>query len=150
MNIIIHPIKRHEKLTGLWTCIVNDGGKTIFDDSWVSIKFHSESSAQWFADIVGKLHKTGVNLQCKSILQWKRDLEGDCILNLGNIYAHAEHLEGPLGKGGIWYCMVEFNNTTYFHTADHAIQPRSGKAARWLAEVMILAIQNDVMSQKDL
>jgi len=71
-------------------------------------------------------------------VRWTGDLGDDCSAVVGDFNCHAEHSCGP-ARGGVWYCSVYRSGVRIFHTADRGVQPRSGKAARWLCEVMIAA-----------
>lgn len=110
----------------------------LFDDAWVALRFQSEAAAHWLGELIIAIHERGGNLPRRSELAWHGDLD-DATFEDASIYAHAEHLEGPLGKGGTWYCQVQDGDQTLFHSVDSAIQPRSCAAARWLCEAVILA-----------
>ncbi len=50
-------------------------------------------------------------------------------------------IEGPR-DGGLWYCAVSGAGKTWFHTADNRdIEPKNGRAARWLCQVIIAAAE---------
>ena len=145
MTIEVNVTDRPKGRSALWGFKILDKENIVFDDSWVSIKFLNQKSAIWMAEIVEKLYEKGLILPRTAQKNWERDLDYDCILQEGNLFAHAEHMEGPKGKGGIWYCQVHSKDRRYFHTSDHDIQPRSGAAARWLCEIIILAVINRIL-----
>ncbi len=76
-------------------------------------------------------------------VEWSGDLDDDYSAVIGPMYAHAEHLNGP-AQGGIWYCHVSDDDEIRFHSLDLAIEPRNGEAARWLCELVFLALEAGV------
>lgn len=140
----IRQMQRLKGRTPVWTCKIRDESLVIFDDEWVSLKFLNEASAKWFADLITALHAAHVCIPRKTQRTWSGKLDDDCWLESQEGYAHAEHIDGPFGKGGIWYCHVSFHNRSVFYSADQDIQIRSGAAARWLSEIILLAVIHGV------
>ena len=81
--------------------------------------------------VSGRLHKF-----VKPLFVWRGDLNDDCTLEWGDYYAHVENM------GESWYCSVSLKSDlsdTIFHTCSDDILPLTGKAARWLCEMVIKA-----------
>lgn len=69
---------------------------------------------------------------------WTGDLEDDCHLHWRNYFAHAECL-----NRNQWHCMVwkevEGREIQVFHADESDILPKTGRASRWLCELVIAA-----------
>ena len=128
-----------------WAFRVTAGDAVVFESAWVSVQYLAREDAVWLAGLVDALAGRGAFAGCPghlgqvaSSVRWGGDLGDDCSAIVGDLYCHAEHLYGPV-RGGVWYCSVSRAGESVLHTADRGVQPRSGKAARWLCEVAVCA-----------
>ena len=133
-------VRDHNRPT-IYRLIIRDNESVVFDDAWHSIKFMTRAAAEWFADLLQNLMALGGQVNREVCHTWQGDLMDDCSLKVPEYDCHAEHLQGPFGKGGIWCCQVWSGARSVFHSADHELQIRSGPAARWLCELMVQADQ---------
>jgi hypothetical protein len=135
-----------------WAFRVALGGAVVFESAWVSVRCSAREDARWLAGLVEALADRGALPGCPGhpgLVTWGGDLDDDCWASVGEFHAHAEHLSGP-SRGGLWYCSVSRRGVGVFHSGDHGVQPRSGRAARWLCEVVMAAeaSANDVLGVK--
>ncbi len=125
----------------LWVFHVIRDDAVIFDSAWVSVHYRSREDAAWLAELIDDLAQRGAFLGCPGHavrppppLHWDGDLNDDCSASFGELYAHAEHLSGPV-RGGNWYCSVSRAGKSLFHTADYGIAlvvgRRPGGFASW-------------------
>lgn len=122
-----------------WAFRVTAGGAVAFESSRVAIRFGVEADAAWLAGLVDALVARGESPGQPGRfagIRWEGDLGDDCWAALGEMHAHAEHMQGPR-RGGAWYCSVERPGHRLFHTADCGARPRSGASARWLCELVM-------------
>ncbi|MCE9560774.1 MAG: hypothetical protein K8U57_01840 [Planctomycetes bacterium] len=84
----------------------------------------------------------GQHGQAEPVLSWGGDLGTDHGSTVGDIVCHAEHLSGPV-RGGSWHCQVSRGGEQLFHTAESGVQPRNGKAAWWVCEVVVCAARTN-------
>jgi hypothetical protein len=128
-----------------WAFRVTAVDAVVFESAWVSVRYLDRKDAAWLAGLIDTLAERGVfpgcpghSRQVASPVRWGGDLGDDCLALVADLYCHAEHMYGP-SRGGGWYCSVSRSGESIFHTADRGVQPRSGKAARWLCEVAVSA-----------
>jgi hypothetical protein len=154
VNIAVSIVSRPKNRPPRWTCRVSDQQKVFFDSQWVSLRFRSPDGAKWLTNLIVAAIDRGVlwpppghRARDDSVVVWEGDLDDDCTSSLANLRAHVEWCNGPR-RGGVWYCMVcSFDpNQRYFHTLDMDIEPRSGIAARWLCELVMLATNAGVLA----
>ncbi len=141
MTITVWKFDRPKQRKPLWACRVMKGEELVFESRSVSIRLQTEEAAYWLAHHVEAVQLIPLqNILPK--LFWHGDLDDDCHACWRGVHAHAEWSNGAR-RGGLWYCSVsEGNDVRFFHTADrNDICPKSGKAARWLCElIMTLAV----------
>ena len=140
MKTQVEHIHRPKGRAPVWSLKVSNE-EVLFGDRWVSVKFMSESAALWFAQVVEQLHSYEIKINHRSQLSWSGNIDDDCSYSDNTYSAHAEHLEGPLGKGGMWYCSLEKDGQQIFHSSDFQLQIRSSEAARWLCETLMQAVK---------
>jgi len=144
-RIEVFEKRRPKGRSPLWSCRVFEDDLILFSDDWVSVRFRTESSASWFADLfsralgVGVVHlPKGFGVDHSFKLEWSGDLDDDCYASGAGYGAHVEHIGGPMGKGGVWHCEVD----GLFHLADvPGLEVRSCAAGRWLCEFVLAAHQ---------
>lgn len=129
-----------------WAFRVTSGSAVVFESAWVSVRYSTREDAFWLAGLIDSLVARGTFPRRPGYLdpafekvRWDGDLDDDCSTTVGDMHAHAEHTYGPR-RGGAWYCSVCRSGERLFHTADFGVQPRSGEAARWLCELVMLAV----------
>lgn len=84
-------------------------------------------------------------------IEWKGDLGDDCTAEWRGMFAHAECLyeydpddhepdESP-NDPSYWFCSVIIKGREYelFHDMTADVMPKTGKAARWLCELVMRA-----------
>ncbi len=73
---------------------------------------------------------------------WQGDLDDDCHARWRGLGAHAERMDEHS-----WYCSVWCDGAgkkMLFHSSDDDIHPLTGKAARWLCELVLRAAVSPV------
>ncbi|HYH69632.1 MAG TPA: hypothetical protein VD866_33355 [Urbifossiella sp.] len=152
MAVSVWEAARGKHRPPVWACRVTAGEAVAFDSSWVSVRFRTADDARWFVGLVQTLYNRGAFLgppghrRVEPDVRWGGRLNDDCAAFAGDLYAHAEHLDGPR-RGGVWYCSVSRGGSYLFHTADRGVVPRDGEAARWLCEVIIAAARAGAWDQ---
>lgn len=139
-TVAVESVERPKGRPTLWACSVSENDRMAFSSRSVSLRLLDESAAHWLGQLVADVLAVG-SLQLmgkEGPPQWQGNPKDDCSLAFENHAAHAEWLSGP-SRGGVWYCAVYCTDgSRLFHTADfHQIQPKSGRAARWLCELVI-------------
>jgi hypothetical protein len=134
-----------------WQFRVTLDSVVVFGSSWVAVRYSERRDAEWLAGLVDRLVARhtfagcpGYPGQIAPLLWWGGDLGDDHGATIDGMQCHIEHLHGPV-RGGSWYCSVYRGTEPLFHTADWGIQPRSGKAAWWLCEVVVSAERAGVL-----
>jgi len=133
LAIDVRRITRPKGRAPVWAFRVSDGSAVTFDSSSVSLRLSSHAAAARLGCLVSKLPSTTA-----IGLAWIGDLKDDCWATCGPHHAHVEHQQGPK-RGGVWYWSVGHEDgSVVFHSSDHPdIQPKDGRAARWLCELII-------------
>ena len=139
--------------TVLWQFLLHESEKVTFDSKEIAVRIYSRESASWLAEQVQLAIRNGgfPTLQGHPVTpenfpKWTGDLNDDCALTTGSLYAHAEWCSGSR-RGGNWACYVvdqADQNRFLFHTADTLITPKNGVASRWLCELVMVLHQNDL------
>jgi len=152
MEVSVWEDARGKERQPVVACRVTVGEAEVFDSAWVSVRFRAAEDARRFGYLAHTLHARGAFLgppghrQIEPEVSWAGRLNDDCAAFAGELYAHAEHLDGPR-RGGLWYCSVSRKGVFLFHTADCGVVPRDGEAARWLCEVVIVAVRAGAWDQ---
>jgi hypothetical protein len=134
-----------------WQFRVTLDGVVVFDSSWVAVRYSERRDAEWLAGLVVRLAARQAFAGCPGhpgqvtpLLWWGGDLGDDYGTTIDGLHCYIEHLQGPV-RGGLWYCSVYQGTETLFHTIEWGVQPRSGKAAWWLCEVVVSAERAGLM-----
>lgn len=86
-----------------WAFRATVGGAVAFESSRVAIRFGVEADAAWLAGLVDALVARGESPGQPGRfagIRWEGDLGDDCWAALGEMRAHAEHMQGPR-RGGV-------------------------------------------------
>lgn len=126
--------ERPKGRTPIWVVRLRDGDAIAFTSETRSLHLRDEAAARLLGRALATCLASGVSM--RSDVDWQGDLSDDCTARIGRFQAHAEHLQGPR-RGGVWYCQV----FDVLHSEEAGIVPRSGRAARWLCEVIAVAAE---------
>jgi len=121
----------------VWVVRVLDGEKVVFSSERIAVRFKDEAAARTLG-LAAQAALAGSYSKLRRKAEWNGDLSDDCSSRIGQWSAHVEHLEGPR-NGGAWYFSV---NDDVFHSVAAGVVPKSGGAARQLAELVAAAADN--------
>ena len=152
MQAEVFKVDRPKGRDPLWAFTLR-GDEVLFRSRDVAVRYLQRSDAQYVAELlINVLSNHGsLDLRSPAGCTWEGDVNDDCTTHFRGLIGRAEWLSGPR-RGGIWYSAVFRCNEidAVFHTADrNGIQPRSGDAARWISEVVMLAADAKLVRHLD-